>query len=332
MNVPLQQETPPLLTLNQSMLEQIDYSLAEVLDVVEKAIIGLRRPDSVNPPKIVIERGDKQSIAYSMAGRDGTHQTVGFKVAYRFDPSRTQGAYQHYAFVFLCDDATGAPIALMNVALIGPLRTAATSALLARQCATRDARVALIVGSGVQARMAVPMLATAMPHLERLIVHGHHAEGLREVDASLARHHPQRNIEISTSLQASAASADVVIGVAGSGAREAVHHGWLKSGAVAVLVGYGIDADALHHANYVVATDAIQMRITGSDLADSDGQLPAVNAELPDLLLGQHPARHSPNDIVFAYNSGLVVTDIAVGRMLAERARQQGLGFEVPLW
>ena len=35
---------------------------------------------------------------------------------------------------------------------------------------------------------------------------------------------------------------------------------------------------------------------------------------------------------VFAYNSGMVVTDIALGRTLAESARAKGLGQEVALW
>lgn len=106
----------------------------------------------------------------------------------------------------------------------------------------------------------------------------------------------------------------------------------MKPGAIAILVGYGINADVLHGADYVVATDEAQMRVTSSDLADAQGHVPTVDAQLPEMLLGRSPARRTADDVVFAYNSGLVVTDIAVGRLLAERARQQRLGFEVPLW
>jgi hypothetical protein len=35
---------------------------------------------------------------------------------------------------------------------------------------------------------------------------------------------------------------------------------------------------------------------------------------------------------VFAYNSGLVVTDIALGHRLAELAERRGLGQVVELW
>ena len=35
----------------------------------------------------------------------------------------------------------------------------------------------------------------------------------------------------------------------------------------AVLVGYGIDADVLHGADYRIATDTAQMQVTSADLA-----------------------------------------------------------------
>ena len=74
------------------------------------------------------------------------------------------------------------------------------------------------------------------------------------------------------------------------------------------------------------------MRVTGADLVDASGQLPAIDAELPDILLGRKPARPSDDATVFAYNSGMVVTDIALGRLVAETARAMGLGEEVALW
>lgn len=64
----------------------------------------------------------------------------------------------------------------------------------------------------------------------------------------------------------------------------------------------------------------------------SDGSLPAVDAELPDILLGLAPARRHPDDVVFAYNSGMVVTDVALGRLMADRALTQNRGQRVQLW
>lgn len=320
-----------LWVLPQADLEDLGVSYCEVLDVVEQAYRALRNGDSQNPLKTIVEPQDRHSISYSMVGRDGASHTVGFKVVYEHDPQRTRDAYQFHSFIFLCDDRTGRPIALMDVVTLGPLRTSATSALFAR-AACPKARSALVVGTGVQGQMALPMLLAALPELEHLSVYGHYAEGLKAVRDNLKRHHPHRDVEVVQDLAKAAGNADIILGVAGSSAREQVRHAWLKPGAVAVLVGYGVDADVLHGADYRIATDTAQMLVTSADLVAADGSLPTMDAELPDILLGTAPARRNASDIVFAYNSGMVVTDVALGRLMADRALAKNRGQRVKLW
>jgi ornithine cyclodeaminase len=74
------------------------------------------------------------------------------------------------------------------------------------------------------------------------------------------------------------------------------------------------------------------MNVTGTDLADAEGKLPAVDTEFPPVLAGSTAGRRSETERIFAYNSGLVVTDIALGHRFAQLAIDQGLGTEVALW
>jgi len=256
---------------------------------------------------------------------------MGFKVVYEFDPQRTQDCYRFHSFIFLCDDKTGEPIALMDVVKLGPLRTSATSALMAR-AASPYARSALVVGTGVQGQAALPMLLAALPNLERLMVFGQYQAGLRAVQDEVARLYPDRKVEIATDLQRASSEADIVIGASGLSAKQHVRHAWLKPGSVAVLLGYGIHADVLHLSDYRIATDTAQMHVTCGDLAAPDGSIPGVEAELPDILLGTTQARRTTSDIVFAYNSGMVVTDIALGRYMADLALCANRGVRVSLW
>lgn len=320
-----------LLVLNKQLLDALDYGPREVLEVVERAYLALGAGESDNPRKLMSQSPRKHSVAYSMLGRDGGRQTIGFKTSYKHDPQHHRALQKYYTTLLLFDDATGKPVALMDGSLVGALRTPAVSALLARAAAPR-ARTVLIVGTGTQGRMAAPFLLEALPGIERVIVHGHHEEGIGAVRDNLRRFHPQRDIEVSADLAAAAAQADIVLGVAGAGAPEAVRHAWLKPGALAILVGYGVHADVLHHADYRIATSAQQMQVTGTDLADAAGRLAPIDAELPDILLGRKPARQHIGQTVFAYNSGMIVTDIALGRTLAEHARARGLGEQVALW
>jgi ornithine cyclodeaminase/alanine dehydrogenase-like protein (mu-crystallin family) len=331
MNAPSPTEDGHLLILNQADLDGLQCTHQEILRVVEQAFQALGRKASANPVKTIVEPSDQRSIAYSMTGRDGDSETVGFKLAYEFDHRRVREQYQNHSLMFLCDDATGRPLAVMDVIGIDAVRTAATTALLARAAAPSHARTALLVGTGLIGRRVLPFLLTALPGLERLIVYGRHEAGLREVCLAVARHDPARSVEIATDLEAAAREADLVVGATGAGAAHAVRHAWLRPGSAVVLLGYGVHADALHGADYRIATDAAQMQITGTDLA-LDGRLPPVDAELPDILLGKRVGRQHDDQRVFAYNSGMVVTDIALGRLLVNRARQHGRGLSVRLW
>ncbi len=321
-----------LLVLSQPMLERLEIDLHDVLDVVEAALMGLRLGDSANPQKTIVQPPDQHSIAYSMVGRDSTTQTVGFKVVYEFDPERSTDQYRFHSFIFLCDDQTGLPIALMDVVMLGPLRTAATSALMAK-AACPQARTALVVGTGIQGQMALPLLVAAMPQLEKLQIYGHYAAGIEAAQANLQKYFPERRIEVVTSLEQAANQADIIIGAAGVSVKAQVHHRWMKPQSVAILVGYGIDADVFQLADDLITTDIEQMKVTCADLLAADGVIPHVHAELPDILTGQATARSKAQGIVFAYNSGLVVTDIALGRYLADQAhRIPKLGRRVSLW
>jgi len=320
-----------LWLLAQSELDDLGTSYVDVIEVVERALITLRTGDSENPLKTIVQPRDQRSIGYSMVGRDGASSTVGFKVVYEFDPQRSRDAYRFHSFLFLCDDATGEPIALMDVVKLGPLRTSATSALLAR-ASCPDARSALVVGTGVQGQIALPMLLAALPRLERLQVYGHYASGLKAVQREVLRIYPDRQVEIVTHLAEAAAQADIVIGAAGVSAQQQVRRAWLKPGAVAVLLGYGVDPDVLHGADYRIATDIAQMKVTCGDLAAAEGEIPPIDAELPDILLGHAMARREKSDVVFAYNSGMVVTDVALGRYLANLALAKDRGTRIRLW
>ncbi|CAM5596437.1 hypothetical protein SGLAM104S_07873 [Streptomyces glaucescens] len=152
------------------------------------------------------------------------------------------------------------------------------------------------------------------------------------VREQLHAHFPDREAEVVTDLRAAAGDSDIVLATAGPGTPASVDADWLKPAALSVLVGYGIAPSTLHRADRVIATSAAQMRVTGTDMADAGGELRAVDAEFPEVLAGRAAGRTDPGQRIFAYNSGLVVTDIALGHRFAQLALAQGLGTAVPLW
>ncbi|MFD5248232.1 ornithine cyclodeaminase [Amycolatopsis sp. NPDC058340] len=319
-------EPGQLWLLPQSQQEGLDFDYRQVLKVVEQAYCAVRERGSDSPVKTIIEDPDDHSLSYSMVARDAASDTVCFKAVYEFDPSRRRDEYRFHSFIFIADDTTGAPIALMDVVKLGPLRSSATSALFAR-AACPDARSALVIGTGVQGQIALPMLLAALPDLERLQVFGTYPEGLRAVQDSVEG----REVEIVDDLEKAAGQADILIGTSGLSVTQTVQRDWVKPGSISVLLGYGVH-DVFHGADYRIATNTTQMHVTCGKLRAPDGSLPPVDAELPDILLGHTPARRDPGDVVFAYNSGMAVTDAALGRYIADLALAAGRGERVNFW
>ncbi|MEU1519264.1 ornithine cyclodeaminase family protein [Streptomyces sp. NPDC005811] len=321
-----------LRILSTSDLAGIDITLRDVLATVEGAYRTLADGLSDNPRKLTVKPGDGHSVSYAMLGRDGTREVVAVKTSYKHGLDKGREEQHYYTTLTLYDDVTGLPVAMMDCSRIGSLRTPAVSALLARELATPGSRTALVVGTGTQGRLALPFLVTALPDLERLLISGTHPDGLAAVRKELHTHFPDRDVEVVSDLRAAAGEADIIVASAGGHTPAAIEADWLAEGTLSVLVGHGLAPSTLHRADRVIATSEAQMNVTGVDMADTDGKLPSVDAEFPAVLAGAAPGRTSPTERIFAYNSGLVVTDIALGHRFAQLALGTCLGTEVALW
>jgi ornithine cyclodeaminase/alanine dehydrogenase-like protein (mu-crystallin family) len=321
-----------LRILSKTDLAGIAITLTDVVATVEGAYRTLHAGESDNPRKLTVKPQDGHSVAYAMLGRDGSHDVVAIKTSYKHGLNVGREEQHYYTTLTLYDDVTGLPVAMMDCSRIGSLRTPAVSALLARECAVPGARSALVIGTGTQGRLALPFLLTTLPDLDHLMVFGTHPDGIDAVRKQLRAHFPDREVEIITDVRAAAVHADVIVATAGGHTPAAVEAGWLKPGALTILVGHGLAPSTLHRADRVIATSEAQMHVTGTDMADTDGKLPAVDSEFPPVIAGISEGRVSAKEKIFAYNSGLVVTDIALGNRFAQLALGQGLGTEVPLW
>jgi ornithine cyclodeaminase len=55
-----------------------------------------------------------------------------------------------------------------------------------------------------------------------------------------------------------------------------------------------------------------------------------IRAELGEVLIGEHPGRTSPNEITIFKALGLAIEDLAAAEHVVRRAREVGVGTEVP--
>ena len=189
-----------------------------------------------------------------------------------------------------------------------------------------------MLGTGAQGINTLPFMLSALPELETLRFHGTHPEGIAATYAAFDRHFPSRSLELVEDVQKAVAEADIVIAASGRAAHPKIQTGWMKPGGLLISVASkGVEAGALGQADYAIATNRGQMGVTGSRLAGTDGEV-RIDAELPDIVVGRKAGRHSEQDRIFAFSSGMIITDIPVAHALATRAIAAGRGTRVELW
>ncbi|MFC9896025.1 ornithine cyclodeaminase [Nocardia sp. NPDC127579] len=317
--------------LTRSDLEDVELTPADVLDLVAEAYQAFAQGDSRCPVKLMmpIPKAERDAVSYSMLGYDGSLEQVGFKTSYR---QGGDSAEKYYTTISLYDDVTGLPFAFMDCQRVGAARTPATTALTARYCARPGARSALMIGTGVQGRNTLPYLLTALPGLERLRLFGTHPDGIADSIATLHRWFPDRAVELVDDVPAAAAESDIVVVASGRAAHPEVRTDWLPPGGLLISVASkGVASGALRQADYAIATSTGQLGVTGTRLAGPGGEV-RIDAELPEIIAGRAPGRRTDTDRVFAFSSGMIITDIPVAHALATRAVAAGRGQRVRLW
>ncbi|GAB20679.1 ornithine cyclodeaminase [Gordonia effusa NBRC 100432] len=320
---------PRLHILTRSDLDDLELSPSEAIGLVEDGYLAYAQGKSANPAKLMVPMPERDSVAYSMLGYDGSLHQAAFKTSYRQGSTSSE---RYYTTITLYDDATGMPHVLMDCQRVGATRTPASTALLARTCARPGARTALMVGTGIQGIRTLPYLLTAVPSLNRLRLFGTHPGGIADSLAAVRATFPACDVELVDDVEQAAADADIVVAASGRAAHPKIQLGWLPPGGLLISVASkGVAEGTLSQADYTVATNAAQVEVTGRRMAGVDGAF-RLDAELPDILSGSAIGRRSDDDRVFAFSSGMIITDIPVAHALATRAIAAGRGSEVALW
>jgi ornithine cyclodeaminase len=264
-----------------------------------------------------------------MLGYDGSLEHLGFKTSYR---QGNDNPDKYYTTISLYDDTTGMPFAFMDCQRVGASRTPATTALIAESCADPDARSALMLGTGIQGHNTLPYLLTALPNLERLMLHGTHPEGIANTIEAFKKYFPDREVELVSDVPKAVSESDITVVASGRANHPKIETNWLKPGGLIVSVASkGVADTALREADYAIATSEGQLGITGSRFATEDGSA-RIDTEFPEVLAGRAPARRTAEDRVFAFSSGMIITDIPVAHALASKAIEQDRGQRVQLW
>jgi alanine dehydrogenase len=323
-----------LLYLCRDDLVALGVTMLEVVDAVDAGCTAKGRGQVVMPPKLSLHgEGDaySQVMAATLPGDGG----LGAKWVSLFPQNAARGLPVTNGLVVVSDPETGLPAAVLDAATITAWRTGASAGVAARYLSRPDAATAAVVGCGVQARASVLALAAVLPGLHEVHCHDVDPDRATAFAEQLGRELPGVRFTTSTDAGAAVELGDVVVTAITmtSDVRPPLGPGLLRPGALAVALDYDAawNAAAMAACDRFFCDDVATVRATqaaGVRLAGVPGD---IAGDLGELAAGLVRGRASADERLFCLNLGMALEDVVTATLALRRARELGVGRELPL-
>ena len=311
-------------------------SLRECIDAVERAF-RLHAEGRTLAPGVLCVPAAGGGFHINAAGLLDERSYFAAKTNANFpDNPRRFGRPTIQGTIMLADATNGTPLAIMESGSVTALRTGAATAAAAKYLARGDARMATIVGCGVQGELQLAAIAAVLP-LERIrlydLDHGR-AEGL----ARRAEERHGVRAEATRDLPGAIQASDVCV-TCTTARRAFVERKDVAPGSFIAAV--GADSQGKQEieptlvASSTLVVDLLQQCAEIGELQHvlAAGLLTRaqVHAELGDVIVGRRPGRTQVDEITMFDSTGTALQDVAAAIVVYEQARATGRGTEVKL-
>lgn len=319
------------LYLSRQDVEKVALDLPTIIDLLEKAFREKGEGKVELPPKLGIHTLPNAFI-HAMPAYIPSLYAAGVKWVSGYPDNPKKGLPYISGLLILNDEETGLPYAVMDCTWITAYRTGAASALSAKYLARPDSKTLGILGCGVQGRTHTEAMATLFP-IERVYAYDILPQAQEKFLADMRQKFPTIEFIRVTNSQAAVAQSDIVVtaGPILKNPTPTIEKDWLQPGAFASAVDY----DSYWKGEALAQID----KFTTDDLAQMEyyrtigyfKETPQPYADLGEIVAGKKVGRQSATERTMAMNLGLALDDIAVAPTIFQRAKEMGLGVELPL-
>ena len=294
------------------------------LDALAAGFKALSAGEVQAPPRPKIDVPDKGFGLAMLAWMPGRH--IALKAVNVFEGNHTVHLPSHMGLISLFDRDTGAPLAIMDAALITAVRTAGAAMLSVGAMARKDARIATVIGGGVQAREHVRLLGS-MDQIAEIRVIARRADVAQSIASVSAR------ASVAGDDEAAVRSADIICLTTSSGT-PVIDAGWVKAGTHITSVGFAPPGSEVPRAVIERAHVCVETRNAFSPApvgcAEFAGRDPSAAVELGEVLAGTKPGRTAGDQITLYKSMGNAMEDMVVANLVYETAVERGVGVELP--
>ena len=314
------------LVLNKNEVRKL-INIREVITVVEQAFRDFTENKSEMPPKVylTVKEGDFRAMPASLPG------AAGMKWVNVHTGNPMKGLPTVMAVLIYNDPETGYPLAIMDASESTAFRTAATSTIASKYLARKDSQTLGIVGAGYQAYHHIKAHTEIFKFREIRVSDISPTAAGRLVDSL-------PNLRLRACTVEETAKADIVCTLTPA-YQPVIQKRWLLPGTHINAV--GADAEGKEELEPSILNDAL---VVVDDLrqASHAGEINVpvakgifkkeqIYATLGEIITGKKSGRTDNTMITVFDSTGLAIEDIAVARLLYEKARQIGAGFTIDL-
>ena len=316
---------PPVMILSRSEIAAL-MTPADYLEAVEAGFRALHDGAAQVPPPWHIE-----AAGGGFHGKGASLQLDRLYVALKLNGNFPGNSFANglptiQGAILLCDGETGSPLAVMDSIEVTLRRTAATTALAARNLARPDSATVLVCGCGDQAPAQLAALREVLP-LERVLAWDRDPTRAERFSANVV-----------DDLSVAAQQSDVIV-TCTPATEPFLSADMIRPGTFIAAVG----ADAPHKseihpdlmARAIVVADSVDQCAAMGDLrhAIEAGAMTAadVHAELAEIVAGTRTARTDERSITLFDSTGTAIQDVASAVRTYQRAQIAGAGQEVAI-
>jgi ornithine cyclodeaminase/alanine dehydrogenase-like protein (mu-crystallin family) len=239
-------------------------------------------------------------------------------------------------FVTIFDLASGDMLAMIAPNRLGQLRTGAASGVATKYMARQDATTLGVVGAGFQAETQVEAVCAVRP-IKRIRVFGRDPEK-REAFAGKMREQVGVDVVPVNSAEEAVSNADIICTITSS--RTPVVQGiWLRDGQHINAAGSNsllrqeIDDNVVSRAHVIAVDHVAQVDLEGGDLLSAlqRGFIARTHlVELAHVVSGRTKTRTDNAQVTLFKSHGIGLEDEALAHAIYKKAKQQGVGVELP--
>jgi ornithine cyclodeaminase/alanine dehydrogenase len=319
-----------VLYLSRKDVEAVGLLMLEIIDALEGMFKEKGEGRVEMPPKPGIHTR-KDAFIHAMPAYIPSHQSAGMKWVSGYPDNPQKNLPYISGLLILNNPDTGFPIAVMDATWITAQRTGAATAVAAKYLARKDSSSVGILACGVQGRSNLEALSCVFG-IKKVKAFDIYPE-VAEKFASEMTEVVEAEIEIANDPKRAVVDSNLVVTSRPilKNPSPVIEAGWLAEGSFASPVDFDSywKGEALRQAEKLATDDMSQMEYYRK--AGYFKDTPQPYADLGEIVAGKKPGREETDERTICINLGLALDDMATAILIYKKARESGIGTQLPL-